>query len=170
MSLKIIGIDPGLEGATVMVDTVAKQIAYIPHSEILKSADFINGLSYLSACKKMVDAVGEGVADTVILEMVITLSRNQGIKTVAANWGVIKAVWDILGFKILAVAPNVWKGIMVGKDLARRYGKQSSVLVCQKKGYVIPTSRPAGKKLHDGIADAILMAEWGEMKLRSMEK
>jgi len=32
-----------------------------------------------------------------------------------------------------------------------------------EKGYKLPTLNPKGKKLHDGIADAICMAEFAKL-------
>ncbi len=172
MRTYILGVDPGLDGATVAVEPSAHRLSYFPHSELGRHNSYLSGETYITAARKLVYEIMEEIRvspgislhNTVIMEAAAVLGRQSGQRTVGVNWGVIKACWDILGFNILVVPANVWKPVMVGKKASREYGKNSSCITAEKLGYIIPSHRPAGKKLHDGVADAALIAEYGGRK------
>ncbi len=170
MRTYVIGVDPGLDGATVAIDTERScNFVYFVHSGIKRNVSYLDGDDYLAAARKMIMRAsqnmgvrpGHGIHNSVMIEAAAVMGRQSGQRTVGVNWGIIKACWDVLQFDVVIIPANVWKPKMVGVELSKSDGKQASCIVAARMGYEVPTHRPNGAILHDGVADAILIAEYG---------
>ena len=79
---------------------------------------------------------------------------------IAENYGRITAILDLLSIQIEEVRPVEWKGMLPPREEGET-DKDVSIQYCLDLEYKLPTLKPKGKKLHDGIADAICIALYG---------
>ena len=163
-----IGIDPGLDGAIVLIDPETRQLVwYRLHADIARiEGKYLNPFSYNQLFHeiKAFHTGRQAVADVVFLEAARIASGNQGTTTVGANWGIVFSGVYTAGFIAQIVPPNLWKPRMIPKELRSSEKaserKRSSCIEAARRGYTIP-GKSAKSQPHDGIADAVLMAHWG---------
>jgi len=79
---------------------------------------------------------------------------------IGENYGRVLAVLDLLEIPYVEVLPYTWKGTLF-PGVNTKGDKEITVKRCLDQGYKLPTLRPNGKKLHDGVADAICIAAYG---------
>ena len=87
-------------------------------------------------------------------------SGNRGNMVIGENYGRITAVLDLLRIPTKEVSPHLWKKTLFPGQKTKG-NKEISIKKCLEEGYQLPTLRPRGKILHDGIADAICIALYG---------
>jgi len=160
---QLIGIDPGLDGATVLIDRKNHGLGFVPHSAVSRHGSYLDAASYMQFARRLADIAN--VHRTAFIEGPSIRGGQAGLMTVCINWGIVKGVWDMLGFNLIIIHSNIWKPVMVGVANSKKHGKQSSCLKAKEMGYTVPTHAAKGKVLHDGVADAILIAEFGGRKL-----
>ena len=76
------------------------------------------------------------------------------------NFGWLKGVLDAFEISYQEIPPQTWK-----KEYGLNSKKELSIEVCQRlfpEANLVPHN---GRKAHDGIAEAILMAEYARRKL-----
>lgn len=142
-----IGIDPGKSGGIAVIED--GQARTVPYSdeELLRTVWNCNEISKVICCLEKVGAMpGQGV----------TSMFNFGV-----SYGYIKGVLEAYGIPYQEIPPQRWK-----KEFGLNSDKAASVEVCRKLfPEVNLLASPRCKKPHDGMAEALLMAEYARRKL-----
>ena len=147
-----IGIDPGKNGGIAIINENTNTNYSMPYSERdLRRYTRLLKKNYenerIMCCLEQVHAMpGQGV----------TSMFNFGM-----NYGYIKGVLETLGIPYQEVTPAKWK-----KEFGLSGTKADSIEVCQRlfPGVdLMATER--SRKPHDGMAEALLMAEYARRKL-----
>ena len=140
-----IGIDPGKNGGIAFINsTYNYQLVYPFSEEVL--------LRELGACYRDYDM-------RCVLEKVNAMP-GQGVVSMfnfGQNYGFIQGVLKAYGIPYELVTPQKWK-----KEFSCTSDKNTSIEVCKRlfpNVYLKATSRC--KKDHDGMAEALLIAEYG---------
>ena len=143
-----IGIDPGQKGGIGLI-TDSEQSTY-PYSneiliKVLRQASESGG--NISTCLEKVGAMpGQGVVS------MFSFGKSAGF---------IEGVLQTLGIPYQLIPPQTWK-----KEFTLNKSKEKSVEVCKRLfPSVILLATPRCKKEHDGMAEALLMAEYAKRKL-----
>ena len=149
-----IGIDPGKKGAWAVLRDGEKPMVY-PWDDTFFVSD-LHGVMVLARER------GDGVMACVEK---VGAFRGQGVKSMfnfGKSAGFIEGVLTALGIPYQLVPPNVWKKSfsLIGKD------KQASIDTCKRMFpgiNLMPSDRC--RKDSDGMAEALLMAEFAKRKL-----
>lgn len=144
-----IGIDPGKKGGLAIIDKGIAQV--LPFDE----RDYLDALRYVNP--------GEAI---VCLERVSAMP-GQGVVsmfTFGTGYGWLQGVLAAYGIPYELVRPQQWK-----KEFGITADKNSSVAVC-KRLFPNVTLRASDRCRtdHDGMAEALLMAEYAKRKLGSV--
>jgi crossover junction endodeoxyribonuclease RuvC len=153
-----IGIDPGMNGALVaLVDKGPVIVSKMPlaGSEI----DARAVATWLADLTMRSDDV------VAVVERVHSMPK-QGIASTfkfGTGWGMIRGVLAALGVRTELVPPQTWKaGILQGtlKD------KQAAIAWCRSSYPNVQLILPGCRGPHDGIADALCMADYCDRNFR----
>lgn len=142
-----IGIDPGKSGALAIIFPNGDQ--HIIPFDACRYVDALNSFSEqeVMCCVEKVGAMpGQGVVS---------------MFNFGHNLGFIEGVLQANGIPYQLVPPQTWK-----KEFSLSSEKTKSIEVCQKlfpKATLLATAR--SRKEHDGMAEALLMAEYARRKL-----
>lgn len=167
--LVVIGIDPGCKGGIAtwaQTGTGSGDFAYEPTPvvEVKKGRYELD----LAKVKKAIRAyLYDEVSDTwaskvlAIIEYPPKIPGNGvlGTASLFKNFGEYRGILSALNIQMDIPSPQQWKKVILpgtakDKEAAINY-------VVQNLGLDIPTAGPKTKKRHDGIADAICLAEYG---------
>ena len=141
-----IGIDPGKAGALAIINGDDVEIIPFDEEEYIKALEKYS--FYRKAC---------------VLEHVSAMP-GQGVTSMfnfGANFGWIQGVLQALSVPYELVRPQKWK-----KEFSITGDKNSSIAVCKRlfpDVSLLPTERC--RKDNDGMAEALLMAEYARRKL-----
>lgn len=141
-----IGIDPGMSGAMAVIGTT--DMPHVISFNEQKYAETLQSVQFLSCvcCLEKVGAMpGQGV----------TSMFNFG-----CNFGMIQGMLIALGIPYQLKTPQAWK-----KEFGLNSDKSKSIEVCNKlfpNVSLLPTER--SRKPNDGMAEALLMAEYARRK------
>jgi len=155
-----IGIDPGLRGGLAALDAVGTVVGLWPMPVAggeIHAAGLAERLRSLR-CFDTHQDIGR-----VTLERVGAMPK-QGVSstfTFGTGWGMVRGVCAALGIPVVLVPPTVWKKqVLVGlphdKDGALRY--------CANRWPLADLILPGCRKPHDGMADALCLAEYGRLQ------
>jgi len=144
-----LGIDPGVSGAFALLENTEVQLVS-PFDESV----FLDTIAFLSkeqqATKCCIEKVGA--------------MHGQGVTsmfTFGMNYGWLKGVLDLGEIAYQEIPPKTWK-----KEFSLNSDKANSIEVCRRLFPGTSLLRtPKCKKPHDGIAEALLMAEYARRKL-----
>ena len=148
-----VGIDPGKNGGIAVIDNDDGTVMLSPYSDeaLLKTA-------------KMLNCFEPNVAGAVCcLEKVGAMPKQGVVSTFnfGASYGYIKGVLESFRIPYQEITPQKWK-----KEFGLNSDKAASVEVCRR---LFPNvnllATPRCKKAHDGMAEALLMAEYARRKL-----
>lgn len=148
MKTLFIGIDPGKNGGIAYIDTEYNISSTYPYSD-----------------KALVDLCNESIYSEVIccLEKVGAMP-GQGVVSMfnfGQSVGYIKGVLEAFRVPYQEITPQKWK-----KEFGLNSDKAASAEVCRKLFPDINLlATPRCKKPHDGMAEALLMAEYARRKL-----
>lgn len=144
-----IGIDPGKSGAMAIIHALGN-VEVIPFDAVdysLALARVYNGAYPVICCVEKVSAMpGQGVVS---------------MFNFGHNLGVIEGLLRGYGIPYQLVPPQTWK-----KEFSLSSDKATSIEVCQKlfpNVSLLATER--SRKPNDGMAEALLMAEYARRKL-----
>lgn len=149
MANVFIGIDPGANGGIALID--GDTIAVVPFTKETFESELVHFLIGL-----------EATTSTVCVEKVGAMP-GQGVTSMfnfGKNAGFIEGVLQAFNLSYQLVPPQKWK-----KEFSVSKDKNTSIAVCQKlfpKANLYRTERC--KKPHDGMAEALLMAEYARRK------
>ena len=160
-----IGIDPGAEGAIVVVsggkaievwtaDTRAKVPGYFVAGDpdAVALVAFLRGYLYADA--------------TIILETPFAPGKigTSNAIVIGRRWGILYAACRLSGLPVVTVTPAKWSSDLFGgrKGVTGREKKEAAVRLCGER---LPSLAlvPAGSRVaHTGLADAGCIALWGQ--------
>ena len=149
-----IGIDPGKNGGFAVIDvevshtlTFSRPMDGKDYVEWMRALTNLHPAEELRCCLEKVGAMpGQGVSSTF---------------TFGEGFGFVQGVLTALGIPFQLVPPQKWK-----KEFSLNSDKQKSIEVCQRLFPDINLYRTDRcKKPHDGMAEALLMAEYARRKL-----
>lgn len=169
--MRVLGIDPGLQGAMVLTDGAHFEYAFMPLKVEgkNKSVDFQAIHRYFLAWKLM---DRELCPSHVFLERAVAFGMGlTGAFNYGRGFGFIEIAIDLAGFPITQASPREWTKVMhegISADLNAKVRSQIAVerLFPQLKGRIpiAITGRSKGK-MHEGVVDALLIAGYGLRKL-----
>ena len=149
MKTVFIGIDPGKKGGIAYIDTQDNVSVTVPYSDtmLIDLCRHFSGVEGVVCCLEKVSArPGQGV--------VSMFSFGQSV-------GYIKGVLESRHIPYQEITPQKWKG-----EFGLNSEKAASAEVCRKLFPDISLlATPKCKKPHDGMAEALLMAEYARRKL-----
>ena len=150
-----IGIDPGRSGAIALISSNGRNVEVAPFDPTV----YIKALKHVSDVGKAV-----GVQNCkCCLEHVSSMPR-QGVASTfnfGENFGWIQGILDAFGISYELVRPQKWK-----KEFSVTGDKNTSIAVCKRlfpDVSLLPSERC--RKDHDGMAEALLMAEYARRRL-----
>lgn len=148
MKTTFIGIDPGKNGGIAYIDTEYDVLWALPYSEseLINFCGVCNRSKTICCLEKVAARPGQGVVS---------------MFNFGQNVGYIKGVLESFRIPYQEITPQKWK-----KEFGLNSDKAASVDVCRK---LFPgadlLATPKSKKPHDGMAEALLMAEYARRKL-----
>ena len=149
MKTVFIGIDPGKKGGIAYIDTQDNVSVTVPYSDtmLIDLCRHFSGVDGVVCCLEKVSArPGQGV--------VSMFSFGQSV-------GYIKGVLEARHIPYQEITPQKWKG-----EFGLNSEKAASAEVCRKLFPDISLlATPKCKNPHDGMAEALLMAEYARRKL-----
>ena len=152
MKTLFIGIDPGKSGGIACIDTETKIVYTIPYNDkalidLCRNEGYGGNTEHIMCCLEKVGAMpGQGV--------VSMFSFGQSV-------GYIKGVLESFRIPYQEITPQKWK-----REFGLTSDKAKSSEVCRKLfPDVSLLATPRCKKPHDGMAEALLMAEYARRKL-----
>lgn len=151
MRTLFIGIDPGKSGGIAYIDT---------QDDIYGTAPYSNK-SLINLC---CDASYDWNKEVVCCLEKVGAMPGQGVTSMfnfGQSVGYIKGVLESFCIPYQEITPQRWK-----KEFGLNSDKRKSVEICQKLfPDVSLLATPRCKKPHDGMAEALLMAEYARRKL-----
>lgn len=144
-----IGIDPGRNGGIAYIDTEYNNSGTEPYSDkgLIELCKYVKNGGKVMCCLEKVGAMpGQGV--------VSMFNFGQSV-------GYIKGVLESFKIPYQEITPQKWK-----REFGLSSKKAASVEVCNKLFPEVDLlATPKSKKPHDGMAEALLMAEYARRKL-----
>lgn len=142
-----IGIDPGKKGAFAWVGEGESEVRPWDEDNFIGMMDYLKANGDCVACLEHVSAMpGQGVTS---------------MFTFGQNFGFIQGVLKAYGIPFELVRPQKWK-----KEFSVTGDKNSSVAVCKRLFPGVSLLRTDKcRKDDDGMAEALLMAEYARRKL-----
>jgi crossover junction endodeoxyribonuclease RuvC len=152
-----IGIDPGLQGAIAALDPSGAVVGLWPipvaggevHAAAV--ADHLRSLR----CLDVHQDIG-----LVIIERVGSMPRQGVVSTFkfGTGWGMVRGVCAALGLPVVLVRPAAWKKrVLAGLT----HDKAGAVRYCASRWPTAELILPGCRVPHDGLADALCLAEFG---------
>lgn len=148
MNTVFIGIDPGKNGGIACIDTENNYAEATPYDDeyLIDLIDRLHEFRTICCLEKVGAMPGQGV--------VSMFNFGQSV-------GYIKGVLESFGIPYQEISPQRWK-----KEFGLNSDKAKSAEICRKlfpNVCLLASSRC--KKPHDGMAEALLMAEYARRKL-----
>ncbi len=164
-ALIIVGIDPGLTGAIAMISEQGRiSLRPMPTLHVSKTKRMIDE----RAVCQMLEHRGHAIHH-VFIEKVHAMPK-QGVSSCfnfGCTWGVLRGICTALHLPYTLVTPQAWKKVMC-KGINK--SGDDTIIVCKRLWPDISLrATPRSKKDHDGLADALCIAEYGRRYLRGGE-
>lgn len=157
----VVGIDPGKQGGIAFLEKGKNCVGGMYKMPLEGSKVDVGELQTI-----FLEHLSIGEEHKIYIEKQQVRARQRGGALIGENYGRIMAVLELLELSIVEVIPKVWKSTLFpGQVTVGR--KDISIQRCIDEGYILPTLTLRGKKLHDGIADAICIALYGWKKLET---
>jgi hypothetical protein len=151
--MMILGIDPGQSGGLAFIDFDSRQCHLYPMPLRGSRVDVYT----------LQDLIIQHAPQRAYLEAQRVKGNQRGQALIMLNQGRLEATLELCDVGYSLLDPKVWqKAINVSGDKNEHIDHAAAY--CQ-----IPTLKPNGRKLHDGIADAVCIAVAGE-ELRVVEE
>lgn len=146
----IVGIDPGQTGGIAYIDTSSGASHAMPMPLMGKEIDG----------HELANALRGRSIDTVILEKVHAMPK-QGVSSTfkfGMGFGLVIGVCEALGIPYRLVTPQAWKKVV----LAGTTKDKDAAATFVRRAYPSIGLTPGRKRVpHDGMADAVCLAEYG---------
>lgn len=158
MSLAL-GIDPGLRGGLAALDPTGQVIGTWP-MPLAGGEVHAAGLADLLRSLRCLDTHQD--IGGVCLEKVSAMPK-QGVASTfrfGTGWGMVRGVCAALAIPVVLVPPTVWKKRVL---LGFPHDKAGAVQFCANRWPTAELVLPGCRTPHDGIADALCLAEYGRL-------
>lgn len=145
-----IGIDPGKNGGIAVLGSDYKACVVYSDTDLITTCKMFNGMNVICYLEHVHAMPKQGVSSTFNFGM---------------NFGFIQGVLKAYGIPYELVTPQKWK-----KEFSCTSDKNTSIEVCKRlfpKVNLKATVRC--KKDHDGMAEALLIAEYGRRHYNGRE-
>ena len=158
----IVGIDPGMSGAIAfLLDSGhPARVQPMPTLKETKTKRCLDEVSIVHLLSHRAQAI-----DMVFIEKAQSMP-GQGVSSCfnyGAGWGILRGICAGIGIPYTLIHPTTWKRTMC-RDVPK--GKDASIIVAKRlwpNVSLLPT--PRSRKDNDGMADALLIAEYGRRQL-----
>ena len=145
--MTIIGIDQGLSGGIAFIEEETAMACPLPvDGKDLDVPEFFE----LVKC---------GAQKKAFIEVPFLPSNQSGGLVIGTNYGRILAVLTLLKIPTHKVTPSTWSNKLLGKKETRSKG--ANIALAKQLFPCTELVQPRCKVPHDGIVDALLIAEWG---------
>lgn len=151
-----VGIDPGLSGGVAALDGAGTVVGIWP-MPVAGGEVHPAGLADLFRSLRCLDSHQD--IGRVCLEKVAAMPK-QGVSstfTFGSGWGMVRGVCAALGIPVQLVPPTVWKKRVL---LGFTHDKAGALQFCAGRWPTTDLVLPGCRKPHDGIADALCLAEY----------
>ena len=161
-----IGIDPGLSGAMVAVNSAGEVVGQM----VMPRANGSKGPLDVKCILAWLIEVKSGSKATASLERVSTRPGQSATSTLTSgvNWGRLDALLTALGIRYDTPTPQQWKRKLGLPKRPARERQQAKLDAVELASHLFPSLElTPGKKTtpHDGLADAALIAEYARRTL-----
>lgn len=168
MSVSIVGVDPGLNGGLAFVwesypdinqIAVSMECMPMPVIETTKGKKVRHEID----ANRVVDILKAWKPDVVVVESVHAMPK-QGVASsfrFGVVFGQIRGILAGLGMGYVLVTPQAWMNKILAGYAKNGKGKASIQYVKQRWPNVNLLATPRSRVPHDGMADAICIAEYG---------
>lgn len=153
---RYIGVDPGLNGAVVMIEERGRVTYLYSHQNVKRTEDgFFDANDYIVNLPTYQTAK----PPIVCIEQCMILRGQGAAAKIGINWGIVYAslVSKYGADNIYIVHPAVWKAATLGEG---KHDKEESIAKALGMGFDVPTKRPNGTVLDDNMAEAFLLAHY----------
>ncbi len=156
----VIGIDPGLKGGVAFTFNGITHARPIPTKIRSKGKEDIDIVDLSRTLDGMIDSTPEIPEILIILEEPIAMPRQNSVSTLTAgrNYGKLVALCELRNWPYQEIKPTVWKKVILE---GTKKEKEDAIAYVQKRFPSISLQVGKKKKLHDGMADAICICEYG---------
>lgn len=146
-----IGVDPGQKGAIALINDSAQAIDYVPMPGTVKGiVETVRGFQRT--------ATGAEASLSLVTELAQVMPKQGAVSafTYGRGFGAIEVVAMCLGIPYHEVRPAIWK-----KAMKVKADKETSIQECERLFPTVNLIMPRCRIKHDGVAEALLIAEWG---------
>lgn len=157
--MKVLGVDPGQKGALCIIDTEAHTVFTLPVC--------------LHEGRIDVRTIGKFIhthrPDIAYVEQVHGMPKHssKGNFTFGVNHGLVLACIYFMDIPVRFIAPVTWKIAVLG---SRSATKETAIEHVTSKYPTVDLFPPRKRTPHDGIADAVCIAEYGVNNVRDTTK
>ncbi len=154
-----LGIDPGLKGGVAALDHQGQVIGTWPMPVVSGEIHAV-GLADLFRSLRCLDSHQD--IGRVCLEKVSSMPK-QGVAstfTFGTGWGMVRGVCAAMNVSVSLVPATVWKKRVL---LGLPHDKAGAVQFCASRWPTAELVLPGCRKPHDGIADALCLAEYARL-------
>lgn len=163
--MRIIGIDPGINGGAFYFDTNKEQTdkeMFLNDLPLFESYRFVSKGSQIDG-NAFYDWLCDMCADLVVIEkpFLTGAEGGQSALTIGSNYGRLLAALDFHPIPYAEVPPKVWQRALGLKGGSRKEIKQSAQKLAVQLFSSAPFLKGKEKKPHDGLTDAACIALYG---------
>lgn len=161
-----IGIDPGLSGGLALIGEDGALIQAVPMPRLQGSSGPLD----MYAIKEWFAWTKRSYSVSAAIERV-SVRPKEGIRsalTTGTNWGFIKGMLIAISARHEEPTPQQWKkelGLPKRPGSERKLAKQDAVVLANRLFPGIDLTPGRKRVPHDGMADAVLIAEYARRKL-----
>ena len=158
----ILGVDPGKDGAAVLLDPSVLGGRYVAH---VRTADLVGEGWHrgggVAVAAWLREAHGRWPIRVAVLELFAGRSGEGrgGLMTVGVGWGTWYGALLALGIEVRTPSSAGWARTMFAG--VQGEGKERAVTLARMRWPDLPLMRGRETKPRDGIADAACLAGWG---------
>jgi len=158
----ILGIDPGVTGGLASISK--GQVALSPFKSLAKEFDYWQATEVI---KKQWGRGGEHRIEHAFVEKAQAMPKNGavGMFKYGAGFGCLIGILTTLGVPFTLVPPRTWTKVMHEGTSGNKPKERSKQAVQRLFPMVDLTLDGQFKKPHEGVIDALLIAEYGRRKL-----
>lgn len=167
--MRIIGIDPGINGGAFFLDTDKKltdEELFLNDLPEFESYRFISEDSQIDS-HEFYNWITSMAPDYAIIEkpFLTGMEGGQSALTIGANYGRLMAAIEFYPLPLIEVSPRVWQRALGLKGGSRTIVKQEAQDLAVKRFTLMPFLFGRSKKPHDGCTDAACIALYGQIYL-----
>lgn len=150
-----IGADPGGQGGIAALQSDGA--VALPPIVMPMAGDDVNAIAINNYLEKIIWSFGEVVLAAV--EKVGAMPK-QGLASTfkfGCRYGVLRGALGAKGVGVRLVTPQEWKSSVLH---GLPHDKEGAIAFCANRWPTLSLIQPGCRKAHDGIADALCIAEW----------